>query len=215
MAIEYPLAASAFWERLRFIGRPIFVPQHNRSQSMSVGGDVLSSVRAKPKWSINVALAGGRHNRNILEEADLMHVASRDGTIMAYDLRQPFPAFDPDGWKLGNNVVTVASKGANNRSISLSGLRSQFIVTKADKLSIPYGTGKFFLCEVMETIQADNLGDTAEFEVWPFLPAELQVGDTVTMRKPCGKFKLVGSVRPGSEMFNSATGFSFSLISVP
>lgn len=216
MAIEYPLAASAFWEKLRFIGRPAFVSQHNRRQSMSVGGDVFSSVYAKPKWSISLTLAGGRHNRNLFQEADLMHLGSRDGTILAYDIRQPHPLDDKDGWKLFGRTVTVKTKGANNRSISLEGLRGQFIVSKTDKLSILYDTDKYFLCEVMETNQADDTGDTDEFEVWPFLPEALLVGDAVTLHKACGKFKVVASsYRPGSDMFNSASGLSFSLISVP
>jgi hypothetical protein len=216
MAITYPLAAADFWERLRFIGRPAFVPQHNRKQSMSVGGDILSSVYGRPKWSINVTLAGGWHNRNLLEEADVMHIGSRDGTILAYDLRRPFPATDPYGWKLGENVVNVKTKGSNNRSVSLEGLRAQFILTKGDKLSILYDTDKYFLCEVMETIQADNNGDTDEFEIWPYIPDNVAVSDVVTLRKPCGKFKLVASsFRPGSDAGNVASGFSFSLISVP
>lgn len=212
MAITYPLASADFWERLRFAApSPVFVPQHNRKQSVSGGGDVLSTMYGKPKWSVAVTLAGGRVNRNLIEEADVMHLGSRDGSILAYDIRRPYPASDPDGWRLGANVVTVKTKGSNKRSLSLEGLRSQFIVTKGDKYSVLYDTDKRFLFEVMETNQADNSGDTDEFEVWPYLPDTLDVADVVTMRKACGKFKLVaGSYRPGD-----GASFSFSLISVP
>lgn len=216
MAITYPLAAADFWERLRFLDRPTFIPQHNRKQSISGGGDVLSSVMGKPKWSVNVTLSGGRHNRNLIEEADIMHLVSRDGTILAYDIRRPFPANDPDGWKLHDKAVTVATIGSNNRSLSLTGLSGQFIVTKGDKYSVLYDTDKRFLFEVMETVQADGTGDTEEFEIWPYIPEALTTGDDVTMRKACGKFKLVaGSYRPGGGAGNMSSGFSFSLISVP
>jgi hypothetical protein len=212
VAITYPLAAADFWERLRFAApAPVFVAQHNRKQSVSGGGDIMSTMYGRPKWSVAVTLAGGRVNRNLVEEADIMHVASRDGTILAYDIRRPYPASDPDGWKLGNKVVTVLSKGSDNRSLALEGLRADFIVTKGDKYSVLYDTDKRFLFEVMETNQSDGTGETAEFEVWPYLPDALAVADVVTMRKACGKFKLVaGSYRPGG-----GASFSFSLISVP
>jgi hypothetical protein len=210
MAITYPLAYNVFWENLRWIDRPVFVAQHNRKQSVSGGGDIRSTLYGRPKWSINVTVAGGRHNRNLLEEADLMHIGSRDGTILAYDLRRPFPVNDPDGWKLHDRAVTVKTKGSNNRSLSLQDVSPQYIVTKGDKMSIPYDTNKYFLFEAMETVQADGLGDTPEFEIWPYLPAAFDVGDPVTMRKACGKFKLsAGSYRPGG------VGFSFTLIGVP
>jgi hypothetical protein len=216
MAITYPLAAADFWEKLRFADRPVFMPQHNRRQSMSGGGDVLSSFLGQPKWIMNVVLAGGRHNRNLLQEADILHIGSRDGTILAYDIRRPFPADDPDGWKLDSMIITVATKGVNNRSISLTGLRKQFTVYKADKISITYGSGKVFLCEVVETVQANDSGVTPEFEIWPFLPPALNVGDVVTMRKACGKFKLTAnSFRSNGGIGDMTSGFTFSLISVP
>lgn len=216
MAITYPLALTDFWELLRFADRPVFMPQHNRKQSISGGGDVMSTVYGRPKWVVSVMLSGGWHNRNIIQEADLMHVSSRDGTILAYDIRRPYPADDPDGWKLDGMEITVKTKGSNNRSLSLEGLRPEFTVTKGDKYSVLYDTDKRFLFEVMETDQADGVGDTAEFEIWPYLPDALTVGDVVTMRKACGKFKLVsGSFRPGGGVGNMAAGFSFSLISVP
>lgn len=216
MAITYPLSVADFWERLRFMDRPVFVPQHNRKQSVSGGGDILSSVLGRPKWSITVMLAGGWHNANLFQEADMMHLNSRDGTILAYDIRRPYPVNDPDGWKLDSRTVQVLTKGSNNRSLSLEGLSDQFIATKGDKYSVLYDTDKRFLFEVMETSQADNTGETGEFEVWPYLPEALAIGDVVTMRKAPGKFKLVGgSYTPGGGVFNSASGFRFSLISVP
>jgi len=201
---------------LRFLERPTFVPQHNKSQSMAGNGDILASFRGEPKWSVNVSLAGGRHDRNYVEESDMMHLISRDGTILAYDIRRPFPANDMNGWKLDNRTVTVKTKGSNNRSMSLQDLSPQFVVTKGDKYSVLYDTDKRFLFEVMETVQADAFGDTAEFEIWPYMPPALAASDVVTMRKACGKFKVVSnSLRPGSGVGNMSSGFGFSLISVP
>lgn len=216
MAITYPLSAADFWEQLRFADRPTFIPQHNQKQSTAGNGDVLAGYLGQPKWMVNLTLAGGWHDRNMISESDIKHLVSRNGTILAYDIRRPHPIDDPVGWKLDGRTVTVASKGSDNRSLSLTGLRGQFIVTKTDKFSVLYDTDKRFLFEVMETAQADDTGETAEFEVWPFLPPGLNVGDVVTMRKACGKFKVsANSFRPNGGAGNLAAGFSFSLISVP
>lgn len=216
MAINYPLAPADFWENLRLMDRPVFVSQHNKSQSMSGGGDVLSSFRGQPKWSVNITLAGGRHDRNLVQESDIKHLISRDGTILAYDTHRPYPENDRNGWKLQNRTVTIKTKGSDNRSLSLQDLSPQFIVTKGDKYSVLYDTDKYFLFEVMETVQADGTGDTAEFEIWPYMPPGVSVADVVTMRKACGKFKVVAnSYRPGSGVGNMSSGFGFSLISVP
>lgn len=216
MSITYPLAAAEFWEQLRFADRPVFMAQHNRKQSVSGGGEIMSSVLGRPKWSVAVTLEGGRHNRNLIQEADLMHIGSRDGTILAYDIRRPYPENDFDGWKLNGRTVTIAAKGVDNRSMSLTGVHPQFIVTKGDKMSVEYGTGKVFLFEAMETVQANDSGLTPSFEIWPYMPPTLTVSSVVTMRKACGKFKLVsGSVRFNGGMGDMASGFGFSLISVP
>lgn len=216
MSITYPLSLVDFWEQLRFADRPVFVPQHNRKQSMSGGGEILSYMLGKPKWSISVTLANGRHNKNLLQEADMMHLGTRDGTILAYDIRRPYPQDDPVGWKLDGRTVTVATKGANNRSLSLSGLSKQFTCYKGDKYSVLYDTDKRFLFEVMETTQANDSGVTPEFEIWPVIPAGVLVGGVVTMRKACAKFKLVaGSFRPNGGAGDMSSGFAFSLISVP
>lgn len=217
MAITYPLSASAFWQQLRFASRPEFVLQQNRKQSQAGDGSMMSATFGSPKWTATVTLSGGKHNRNLEQEADLKHLTGRDGTFLAYDIRRPFPAFDPDGARLGDTVPEILTKGANNRSIALSGLPKRFTVTKGDKLSILYDTDKYFLCEAMETVTADaSTGETAEFEIWPFMPPGVAVADAVSLVKPCGKFKIVaGSWRPASGAGNAASGASFSMISVP
>lgn len=110
----------------------------------------------------------------------------------------------------------MPSRGANNRSISLEGLPAAFEITQGDKLSIAYGSGKVFLAEAMEDAAADGLGDTSEFEVQPFLPAGIAVGNIVSLVKPPAKFQIVaGSYRPASGRGNISSGISFSMVSVP
>lgn len=212
-----PIAVADFWEQLHFAGRSEFVLQHNRKQSMDGDGNVLSATfGVAPKWKVDVALAGGRHNRNLVQEADLAGIGGRDLTFLAYDIRQPWPDFDPGGAKVGDRTVLIKSKGSDNRSFALEGLPRRFTVTKRDMISVVYATDRYFLCRAMESVASDTNGDTAEFQVWPYLPLNLAVGDAVTLVKPPAKFKLVaGSYRPSSGSGNSASGPSFSMISVP
>lgn len=182
---------------------------------MSGGGEILSSMLGQPKWVVNVSVEGGRHNRNLAEEADIMHLASRDGTLLAYDIRRPFPLADPVGAIIGGGSGVLAAKGGDNRSISVSGLPSTYKLTKGDKLSILYSSTKRFLCTVEETVTASG-GTTGLFEVWPFLPAAIAVSNVVTVSKPCGKFKLqANSFRSSGGAGDITAGFTFSLISVP
>lgn len=216
MSIVYPLPPADFWERLRISGRPEFMLQQNRKQSTDGGGNQLTAFFGMPKWTITVALAGGRHNRNLEQEADLKHLDGRDGTFLAYDTRRPYPASDPDGVTLGAAVVKVRTKGSNNRSLSLEDLTGGYVLTKGDKGSILYDGTKRHLFELMESVTADGSGDTAEFEIQPPLPVGVDVGDVVTLIKPCAKFKLVaGSYRASSSAGNMASGPGFSAISVP
>lgn len=216
MSISYPLAASAFWEALRFASRPEFVLSQNRKQSGDGAGNTLSAFYGAPKWTVDVSLAGGRHNRNLTQEADIKHLEGRDGTFLAYDIRKPYPVFDPTGAILGASTVQVKSKGSNNRSLALKGLPAAYQITKTDKISILYGSTKRFLFEVMETVTADGSGDTTEFEIQPFIPTSVAVNDAVTLVKPCGKFKIVAaSYSPSSGRGDVSDGVGFSMISVP
>lgn len=211
-----PLALDAFWERLRFAARPEFVLVQNAKQSASGSGQILRAAFARPAWSVSVALAGGRHDRNLEAEAMLKRLDGVDGTFLAYDIRRPYPLADPQGAKLGDTVAAVLTKGSNNRSLSLEDLPPRQKITRGDKISIAYGTSSLFLCEAMDTVTADVSGETVEFEIWPPLPAAIEIGDAVTLAKPAGKFKIVaGSYRPGSGSGNSATGPGFSMVSVP
>lgn len=216
MTITYPLPALDFWERLRFGGRPEFVPQLGKSQSADAGGNVFGSFRGRPKWGVSVSVEGGRHDANAITAADLGQFDMRDGTFLAYDIKRPFPAADFGGVRLGTASVQVKSKGSNNRSIALKGLPVGYVISKGDWLSILYASTRRFLFKALESAVANGSGETVEFEIQPFLPKLIAVNDAVTLKKPCGKFKIVaGSYRPAGGAGNLDDGASFSMVSVP
>lgn len=145
MAITYPLAASAFWESLRFAARPEFVLQHNRKQSMSAGGDVFSASLAAPKWTVNVGLEGGRHDRNLTSEADLKHLEGRDGQFLAYDIRRPYPDFDPGGVKLGRgSLIDVGGIAAAGDTVAGTYSVEGVPTTLSNAVTVTSDAGTYF-----------------------------------------------------------------------
>lgn len=216
MAFTDPVPAADFWETLRFANRPEFSPRHYQKQSLDGAGNALASILGQPKWAATIALAGGRHHRNLPQEADIALIVARGLRFLAYDIRRPYPAADMDGSLLGNLTVRVKSIGSNGRSLALKGLPKWFVVTKSDMQSALYSSTKRYLFQAEETVRAEPNGDTAEFEVWPFVPIGLAVDDVVTLRQGCGHFKIVaGSYRPSSGQGGMSSGISFSMISVP
>jgi hypothetical protein len=125
------------------------------------------------------------------------------------------------GWTAARKVqpgatsVLVKTKGSNNRSLSLKGLQPFFQLSIGDKIGIGDGTGKRALLELMEDVTADYLGDTAEFEVQPFLATWIGVDQSVELAKPRGKFKIVpNSFKPATIVREASSGASFEIMSV-
>lgn len=217
MSISFPLGNAEFWSKIHFAGRPEFVLTQYQKQSITGGGDILIAKFGEPKWMVEVSFARGHHNLNQESLAMLKVLLGRNGSFVAYDIRQPFPAFDPTGSIASGLTVQVKTKGSDNRSLSLKGFSTSGFQLKAgEKISVTDGAGKRALFEAMEAVTADGSGNTAEFEVQPFLPVWVAVNQAVDVSKPMGKFKIVpGSLRPSSGNGNMADGSSFTMISMP
>lgn len=216
MAIDFPLSNGAFWSKIRFAGRPEFMLAHYQQQSLTGGGDILIAKFGESKWTADIAIEGGLHAANQQTLAMLKALAARNGSFLAYDIRQPYPAYDPTGSIVSGASVQVRTKGSDNRSLSLKGFSGVYQLAVGEKISVSNGSGKRALLELMEPASAGGPGNTEVFEVQPFLPVWLAVDQAVDIVKPQGKFKLVpGSHRPSSGSGNLADGSSFTMISMP
>lgn len=109
------------------------------------------------------------------------------GTFEAWDLRRPVPRAHRDG--SANNGV-LASVNANNKALSLTGLKAGQTISRGDFLSFDYGVNRA-LHKAAETIVADGSGATAEFEVRPHLRAGWSLGTAINLKTPRGIFVLV------------------------
>ncbi|MBL0374038.1 hypothetical protein JJB09_18615 [Rhizobium sp. KVB221] len=216
MAVTFPLSLASFWEAINFANRPAFTTNQYQESSMDGGGNVLVAQYGQPKWTFSVKTVPQWHSHDIPAVALVNQLVARRGTFFAYDTRRPFPKNDPKGLVLAARTITIETKGANNRSIGLQGFTASFQLSVGDMLSVTDGAGKFQLLEVSENAIANGLGKTPVFEVQPFLATWIAVGQTVTLIKPPGKFRIVPATFTGDDgSGNMGGGFSFQALSVP
>lgn len=217
MSVTPPLQLSDFWRKIRFAYRPEFELLQYRQQNMDGAGNVLSNRLGSPKWQAAVRTAGGRHDADMDVQAMVKLLLGRDAAFFAYDIRQPWPAYDPGGAILSGSGFspTIRTVGSNNRSLSLTGMPNRYKLAAGEKISFASGSGQVQLLELMEPAEANGAHNTPEFEVQPFLPTWIAPGQAVDVTRPRGKFKIVaGSYKPQDGQANRSSGISFSMISV-
>jgi hypothetical protein len=215
MSWSFPLTAPQFWNKLRFANRPEFELAQFKQQSIDGAGNSIGAKFGQPKWRADVVTSNGRHDDDMESQALIKAMLGRDGAFLAYDIRRPNPKADPLGTLISGYTPQVRTVGSDNRSLSLKGLRSNYVLTTGDFLSVSDGSGKRALLQIMEDISASGT-TTAEFEVEPFLPSWIAVDQSVDLAHPLGKFKIVaGSYKPQTGAGNRSAGFGFSMMSIP
>jgi hypothetical protein len=211
---SFPLALDEFWRRLRFAGRPEFVLQPYKQQSLDGGGNIIGAKFGQPKWQVDVMTAAGRHDSDMEMQALVKALIGRDGAFLAFDTRRPYPKADPLGIAIAGATPSVRTVGDDNRSLSLQGLVNGYDLTIGDYLLVKDGTGLRSLHQLMESISANGNAETQAFEVQPFLPPWIAVDHAIDLARPAPKFKiLAGSYKPSTGSGNQSTGFGFSMVS--
>jgi len=181
-----------------FDGIPFSAGELELMERQELGGREANG--AQPAVSYGSGLWRGTYATDILRNDDAIDfqavLNSLDGLIGAFeawDMRRPAPRAHRDG--SANNGV-LATVNANNKAIALTGLKAAQIVSRGDYLSFDYA-GNRALHQAMETIVADGVGATAEFEVRPHLREGWGAGAVVNLKAPRGIFLLVkDSVQP-------------------
>lgn len=129
---------------------------------------------------------------------------SLDGVIQpfeAFDLRRPYPRAHPTGSGASDGVLLTVND--NNKAMSLSGLTSGQVISAGDYLSFTYGDSRA-VHQAMETVTADGSGETAEFEIRPYIRPgwTISPATTVKLKNPRGLFSLM----PGTVTSRSSGG---------
>lgn len=155
---------------------------------------------AQPAVSYGSGLWRGTYATDVLRNDDAIDfqamLNSLDGIIgsfEAWDMRRPEPRAHRDG-SANNGVLAVVN--ANNKAMSLTGLKANQIISRGDYLSFTYGSNRA-LHQAVETIAANGSGITGQFEVRPHLRPGWAIGAAINLKAPRGVFVLLkDSVQP-------------------
>ena len=201
MAVSFPRSVASLADRLK-ISSVRWILQEQQEFSGLGSGEFLVADLAPRFWKADVSFATMSNDDAADFQAD---IETLDGAINAfylYDPRKMFPRSDPDGSILGASAVQIATLGANNKSLSLSGLPSGYVLSKGDLFHFDYGASpvRRALHRIVETVVAGEAGVSPVFEVRPhFLPG-VAAGLAIKLVKPAAKMRIV----PGS--FDAGTG---------
>lgn len=211
MSLSFPYATTVLADVLR-IKSCVWDVQRNDEVDGTADGRVWQAALAGPLWTADITLT----DYCFAEMEQIAALIRRlDGAAESFYLYNParqYPQADPDGSKLGANSVTIKSLGLDGTALALQGLPANYVITLADKAHSDFGdnpTRRYFF-EASETVAANASGVTAEFQVFPDVPAGVGVGDAVTLIKPAAKmFIMPQSFNPGTMagLVNSGAAF--------
>jgi hypothetical protein len=111
------------------------------------------------------------------------------GTFDAYDRRRPYPKAYPSGsFSDSGKIAAVASTG----TLSLKELPAGFVISVGDYFMFDYGSSPTnrALHQAMEAVTADGSGNTATFEVAPYIRAGAAADIAVKFKLPSARFRL-------------------------
>ena len=100
----------------------------------------------------------------------------------------------------------------HNRELALSGLPAGYVLTPGDMLSAGPTTPNQALFRIVTGVTADGSGDTALFEVTPFIPPFVAVGNTAHLRRPRARFVLSEQSMYGGGRPAIVPGAEFSFV---
>lgn len=219
MALSFPLSRTDFQNQLRIASTTPFRLQRLEETSGVATGDIITKQVAPPKWIAQMTLARMPFSEasGVLSLLDSLGTSNR---VHLYDPTCPYPRADPGGAGLGDaDAIVVVSIGANNRSLRITGLPVGYVLSRGDMISIGYGSPtRRWLGRIAETVAANAAGQTPLFEVAPHIPAGLQPGDPVTLKRPHGVFVITGFASGQAAKRDDGhhvTGVEFSAIQVP
>lgn len=214
MAITYPYPVSFLADRLN-IEAVIWDIKRNDELSGSGDGRVWQAELAPPLWTGDVKLNIGR-NASLKQIAALirkLHGAQEQ--FYLYDPLSKFPQADPDGSILGFASVRIDSIGTGGRTVSLSGLPANYVLTLADKVQIyaAANPARTRFIELSENASANGAGVTGQIEVFPHIGPGFVANDPVRLKQPaCKVFIMPTSHNPGSASGLMTTGAAFKVM---
>lgn len=156
-----------------------------------ISGQANGIVRGKDfgsaLWQAEYTTVEMLNRDAIAFEAALNSLDGLTNAFEAGDLRNRYPRNYQNGAFTDSGVL--ATVGANNKSLSISGLPANFVISAGDYFHFTYGTSRA-LHQACETVTASGAGLSPVFEVRPFIRAGYTITNPVTFKLPNGLFIL-------------------------
>lgn len=233
MAITFPMSASGFQEEMG-IASAAWNLEKFEEQSGYGSGEWLTRKLMPDLWEAEVSSVPMYHAQAHKIRSKLNVLGSVE-TFHLYNPAQPYPATDTSGAEINavNSIVAsgvwdddgiwidalpwdgptvftaaIASIDADRKTITLSRLPPDYVLTEGDLFSVIYSTSRVALIEVSETVTANGNGITGQFQVYPNLRAGIVVGLDANFVKPVAKCKIVSGtarVMPVDTVFSRIT----------
>jgi hypothetical protein len=214
MAITFPLARSAFADRLKIAAFRWQLMAFVETSGTALG-QVITNEIAPRRWRAEVELARMPHGEAAEVQA-LIDALGPSGSFYLHNPAQLGPRDDPSGAGLAGHAVTITAM-SDNTGLKLGGLPAGYSLRRGDMLHFDYGSGpsRRALHRIVEDATTSGSGVTGFFEVRPYLKTGTTAGAVVTLIKPAAKMMLEpGSFDPGTEARVHTAGMSFTAIEV-
>ena len=210
-ALTFPLDLATFMDPLQ-IESATFFDDEPLQQTRNAAGTTLTASLGEPLWKGSIQLVQDRHAAQSAYEAKLSVLRRPGSSFFVYDIRKPYPIYDPDGSIFAASTPTILAVDADNKRMSVQGLPANYELSAGDLISFQYGTPtKYALHRIVQGETANGSGSTGLFEVTPFIRPGAATLDSVQVVKPYCKAIVLPDVSygSGSDLFSQGGRFSF------
>jgi hypothetical protein len=174
-----------------------------------VGGDVLTSQRARPRWEGTFSLANMTSRKGAQTKGLLADLEVPGATFEMCNPHFIGPAADPLGAGLNGFTPTIEFVSADQKSIKLQGLPSGYQITSGDLISFFDGGAQSYHRIKSDRVATD--GTTGLLALVPELRVAPAIGTGVQLVRPVFHAVILpGSVDYGTTRFGNTRGISFS-----
>ncbi|WP_297772667.1 hypothetical protein [uncultured Roseovarius sp.] len=209
----WPIPPEGFIDLLGFETATFGLPA-DLSPSITGGGDVIAHRRGSRLWQGEVTLGRSEHADIAAQSALIEHLLEPGASFMVYDRRLPPPQdpAHPTQIDWDTQPVTIKSLIPGNRELSLRGLPANFTLRRGQLLGWQYLTDpvRYALHRIVDaTVTSNGVGETARFEVTPFIRPGVALETPVILAWPTCKAKML-SWKPGPGRSSVSQGGSFT-----
>ncbi|KAB2701311.1 hypothetical protein [Brucella lupini] len=217
MALTFPLSLAAFADKLQI--ETVKWRLAFQQETTGLGsGEVITADLAPPRWEGDVTLGPMYHDDAAAIQALIESLGGALSSFYLYAPQKAYPVKDPTGSIMGSSAPVIASVGANNKSLSVSGLPAAYQLSVGDLFAFSYGENpvRRNMHRLVEGVTATGGGTTSVFEVAPPFRPGVTAGLALTFIKPAIKVKILpGSFDEGTAQGLITQGMAFSVYQIP